>query len=189
MIEELIRKNRSCRRFDESHKISTDILRGLIDLARLSPSASNLQPLKYIISNDKQKNTLIFPNLGWAGYLTDWPGQGEGERPSAYIIILGDTRISKTFNYDFGIAAQSILLGASERGLGGCMIATIKKKELAETLDIAAYFEILLVVAIGKPAEKIVIEQVGPDGDIQYWRDEKQVHHVPKRPLGEIIVE
>lgn len=189
MIEELIRKNRSCRRFDESHKISTDILRGLIDLARLSPSASNLQPLKYIISNDKQKNALIFPNLGWAGYLTDWPGPGEDERPSAYIIILGDTRISKTFNYDFGIAAQSILLGAVDKGLGGCMIGTIKQKELAQALEIAAHYEILLVIALGKPAEKIVIEQTGSDGNIKYWRDEKQVHHVPKRPLGEIIVE
>ncbi|MFA5422507.1 MAG: nitroreductase family protein [Phycisphaerae bacterium] len=189
MIEELIRRNRSYRRFDENFEITADVLRGLIDLARLSPSASNMQPLKYIISNDKQKNALIFPNLGWAGYLTDWPGPGEGERPVAYIVILGDTRISKTFNYDFGIAAQSILLGAVYKGLGGCMVATIKKKELAQALNIAACFEILLVIALGKPAEKIVIEQVSKDGNIKYWRDEKQVHHVPKRSLDEIIIE
>ncbi len=188
MIEELIRKNRSYRRFHEDFEITTDVLRRLIDLARFSASASNLQPLKYIISNDKQKNALIFPHLGWAGYLKDWPGPAEGEKPSAYIIILGDTSVSKTFNYDFGVAAQSILLGATENGLGGCMVGTIKKKELAEALNIPGFFEILLVIALGKPAEQVVIESVRADGDIRYWRDDEQVHHVPKRSLDDIII-
>jgi nitroreductase len=188
MIEELIRRNRSCRRFHEDFDITTDTLRELIDLARLSASASNLQPLKYIISCDRQKNALIFPHLGWAGYLKDWPGPVQGERPSAYIIILGDTRVSKTFDYDYGIAAQSILLGAVEKGLGGCMIATIDKTGLTKALNIPGYFQILLAIALGKPAEQVVIETVGPDGDIRYWRDDRQVHHVPKRSLDDIII-
>lgn len=189
MIEELIRKNRSCRRFHENVQITFDSLRELINLARLSASASNLQPLKYIISCDSDKNTLIFPLLGWAGYLTDWPGPSQGKRPSAYIIILGDTTVSKTFNYDYGIAAQSILLGAVEKGLAGCMIATIDKDKLAKALNIQSHLQILLAIALGSPAEKVVIESVGPDGDIKYWRDEKQVHHVPKRSLDEVIIE
>ena len=189
MIEELIRKNRSCRRFQEDFEITAETLRELIDLARLSASASNQQPLKYIISCDRDKNALIFPVLGWAGYLRDWPGPSQGERPSAYIIILGDTTVSNTFDYDYGIAAQSILLGATEKGLGGCMIATINKDRLAKALNIQSHLRILLVIALGKPAEQALIEPVDSNGDIRYWRDDKQVHHVPKRSLDEIIID
>jgi nitroreductase len=188
MIEQLIRKNRSYRRFEENYEIMVETLRELVDLARLGASASNLQPLKYILSCQADTNKLIFSCLGWAGYLKDWPGPEKGERPSAYIVILGDTSVSKTFDCDCGIAAQNILLGATERGLGGCMIATVDKARLTKALNINSLFEILLVVALGKPAEHVVIETVGPDGNIRYWRDEKGVHHVPKRPLEEIIV-
>jgi len=188
MIRDLVKKNRSYRRFHQDTKIELDSLRELVDLARLSASGANLQPLKYILSNDSGKNGDIFKQLGWAGYLKDWPGPVEGERPSAYIIVLVDTRVSKSAGCDHGIACQSILLGAAEKGLGGCMIATIKKKELREILEISEDFEILLVVALGKPKETVVIEEVGPDGDIKYWRDSEQVHHVPKRKLDDIIV-
>lgn len=187
-IKELITRNRSYRRFHENEAIGREPLLGLIDLARLSASAANLQPLRYIVSADPERNRLIFPTLAWAGYLKDWPGPAEGERPSAYIIILGDTRISASFGCDHGIASQSILLGAVERGLGGCLIGSVDRDALRFALDIPERFEILLVVALGKPAEKVVIENVGADGDIRYWRDEKRVHHVPKRALEELIV-
>ena len=163
-------------------------MRELVDLARLSASARNAQPLKYILSCQPQKNSLIFPHLAWAGYLTDWPGPCEGERPSAYIIILGDTEISQSSGCDHGIAAQSILLGATEEGLGGCMIASIKRQGLRQALEIPPRYEILLVLALGKPKETVVIETVGPGGDTKYWRDSKGVHHVPKRALDDIII-
>ncbi|MCK4418968.1 nitroreductase family protein, partial [Candidatus Aerophobetes bacterium] len=116
MIRDSIIKNRSYRRFYEEVSIKLETLRELVDLARLSSSAGNLQPLKYILSSDPQKNALIFPHLAWAGYLKDWSGPCEGERPSAYIIILGDKEITHSFGCDHGIAAQSILLGATEKG-------------------------------------------------------------------------
>lgn len=188
MTKELLLKNRSYRRFCQEVAIGRQILRELVDLARLSPSAANLQPLKYILSCEPQKNALIFPHLGWAGYLKDWPGPAEGERPSAYIIILGDTEISRSFGCDHGIAAQSILLGAVEKGLGGCIIGTIQRDELREALEIPSWFEILLVLALGKPKEMVVVERVGPAGDIKYWRDSQGVHYVPKRALDDIIV-
>jgi len=188
MIRDSIIKNRSYRRFYEEVPIELETLRQLVDLARLSSSAGNLQPLKYILSSDPQKNALIFPHLAWAGYLKDWSGPGEGERPSAYIIILGDTKISQSFGCDHGIAAQSILLGAAEKGLGGCMIGSIKRQELRKALDIPSCYEILLILALGKPREKVVIETVGPNGDIKYWRDSEGMHHVPKRALDELIV-
>ena len=188
VIRDLIMKNRSYRRFYQEVAIERETLRELVDLARLSASAANRQPLKYILSCDPQKNALIFPHLSWAGALKDWPGPSEGERPSAYIIILGDTEISQAFGCDHGIAAQSILLGAREKGLGGCMLGAVQRDELREALGIPLRYEILLVLSLGKPKEKVVLETVGPDGDIKYWRDSDSVHHVPKRPLDDIII-
>ena len=189
MIEELIRQNRSCRRFYQDHEIDTGILKDLVNLARLSGSAANLQPLKYILSCNPEKNALIFSLLGFAGQFKDWPGPSEGERPSAFIIVLGDTEIGKAFfEVDAGIATQSILLGAREKGLGGCMHRSVKRDELSKALGIAPRYEILYVISLGKPKEKVVLETVGPDGDYKYWRDSESVHHVPKRPLDEIII-
>jgi nitroreductase len=187
MLRDLIIKNRSYRRFYQDAVIERQILKELVDLARLSASAANLQPLKYMLCCEPEKNALVFPHLGWAGYLKGWPGSDEGERPSAYIIILGDTEISRSFGCDHGIAAQSILLGATEKGLGGCMIGTVQRQELREALDIPDHYEVLLVLALGKPKEKVVIESVAQDGDVKYWRDAQGVHHVPKRSLDGII--
>ncbi len=188
MIRDLMLKNRSYRRFYEEVDIKLDTLKELVDLARHSASAMNAQPLKYILSCDHQKNSLIFPHLVLGRYLADWSGPAEGERPSAYIIILGDTEISRFLDYDAGIAAQSIMLGATEKGLGGCIIANIQKEGLRKALKIPPRYEILLVLALGKPKEKVVIETVGPSGDTKYWRDSEGVHHVPKRPLDDIII-
>lgn len=188
IIENLILKNRSFRRFYEETAIEYETLTELIDLARLSASAANLQPLKYALSCDKEKNALIFPHLSWAGYLKDWQGPCEGERPSAYIVVLGDTAITGNFGCEHGIAAQSILLGATEKGLGGCMIGSVNRKKLSEALNISEQYEILLVIALGKPKEKVVIETAGPDGDIRYWRSDDGTHHVPKKSLNDVIV-
>jgi len=187
MIEEIIRKNRSYRKFFQEKKISKNTLKALINLARLSPSAANLQPLKYVLSNDPAVNRRIFPCLSWAGYLKDWKGPSEGERPSAYVIVLGDTRITKQFGCDHGIAVQSILMGATEKGFGGCIIGAIQRKTLRQNLGIPKRYEILLVLALGVPRETVLIEYV-KKGDIRYWRDVNNIHHVPKRRLSDIIL-
>ncbi len=189
MIKDLVKKNRTYRRFYEDFTIERNILEELVNLARLSASGANRQTLKYILSCEKNKNDVIFPTLAWAGYLKDWPGPANGERPSAYIVILNDTEINKNYWCDPGIAIQSILLGATEKGLGGCIFASVKRDELRATLKIDERYEILYVLAIGKPKEKVVLETVGPDGDIKYWRDNQGVHHVPKRSLEDIILE
>jgi nitroreductase len=188
MIRDLVRKNRSYRRFYEDVSIGLETLRELVDLARLSASAGNKQPLKYVLSCDAEKNAEIFSTLAWAGYLPDWPGPSEGERPSAYIVVLKDTEIGDPFGCDHGIAAQSILLGATEKELGGCIIASVKREKLRDVLNIQSRYEIVFVIALGKPKENVVIETVDSSGDIKYWRDSERVHHVPKRPLDEIIV-
>ncbi|MFH1553109.1 MAG: nitroreductase family protein [Candidatus Omnitrophota bacterium] len=188
MIKDIVKQSRSYRRFDGKVKIPGTTLRELIELARFSPSARNQQALKFMISDTPEKNDLIFPALSWAGSLKGWEGPKEDERPAAYIIVLGDSQASKDFGCDHGIAAQSMLLGAVEKGFGGCMLGAIKRDLLRENLKIPQRYKILLVVALGKPAEKIVLEDTEEGAGTEYYRDEKDVHHVPKRPLDELII-
>jgi nitroreductase len=187
-IRELVLQNRSYRRFHQDHPLDRDTLAELVDLARLSSSGANLQSLKYLLSTDPERNALIFATLGWAGYLKEWDGPEEGERPSGYIVVLFDQNIAKTPFWDHGIAAQSILLGAVERGLGGCQFGNIRKDDLRTSLGIAEHLEILLVIALGKPKEEVRLVPLGPEGDVKYYRDANGVHYVPKRALDDIIV-
>ena len=186
-LYDLIKKNRSYRRFIQSEKISREQLLGFVDLARLSASATNRQPLKFMIVDDEKGCSRVFPSLRWAGYLKDWDGPTTGEQPSAYIIILGDKNISTNYWVDHGIAAQSILLGATEAGFGGCIIASIDLEKLYKEVSLPEHLEILLVIALGKPGEKVIIDPVN-NNDIKYWRDEKDIHHVPKRDLNDLIL-
>jgi nitroreductase len=188
VLRDLVFQTRSTRRFVQHNAVDRQHLVELVDLARLSASAANKQPLKFALSFTPQDNRLIFPCLGWAAYLKDWPGPAEGERPAAYIVILGDRGIAASCDCDLGIAAQSIVLGAREKGLGACMIGSIDRKKLQQALGLPAGLDILLVVALGEPAETVVVETVGPDGDVRYWRDARGVHHVPKRRLEDILV-
>ncbi len=182
MLRDLILKNRSTRKYHQDVAISRETLKELVNLARLSGSAANRQPLKYILSCEPEKNAVIFRHIGIAGE------PKEGDRPSAYIVILGDKEIRPQFGVDPGIAAQSILLGATEKGLGGCMIGMIQRPELLKALNLPDRYEILLVLAIGKPKETFVIDTAGPGAETQGWWDEKGTRHIPKRRLEDIII-
>ena len=186
MIRELIMKNRSYRRFDPSVKPEAEQIKKWVELARFSASGRNMQPLKFVVSTSEKINDLIFPNLGWAGYLKEWDAPAENERPAAYIAVLFDKSLAEKYYCDDGIAIQSILLGAVEDGFGGCIIGSFKKNKVAEILQLPKNLKILWLIALGKPAEKVVLE-TSEANNIKYWRDENDVHHVPKRPLEEIV--
>ena len=186
-LKDLVFRNRSYRRFDEYHRIEYEMLESFIELARLSSSGGNRQPLKYLIYNKPEECERVFPFLQWAGYLREWAGPEKGERPAAYIVILGDKSVSENFGVDHGIAAQSIMLGATDAGFGGCMIQSIKREELQDEIRLPDKYEILLVLALGKPVEKVVLDEIKED-DVKYWRDENMTHHVPKRSLKDLII-
>ena len=188
MMRELVTRSRSYRRFQEERQVGPEALTELIEIARLTPSASNKQPLKYLLSRTGEGNEAIFGCLTWASYLKDWPGPGPGERPAAYVVILGDKEIAETVPWDHAVAAQTIMLAAVEKGLGGCIIASIDRERLRGELALPARYQILLVVALGYPHETVVLEEM-KGGDYKYWRDGEGVHHVPKRPLAELILE
>jgi nitroreductase len=187
-FKDLVLKNRSYRRFDNSYKLESSFLTSLIDLTRFTPSAANLQPLKYHISTETDLNQQIFECLAWAGYISDWDGPAVEEQPTGYITILLDESIKKDADCDHGIAAQTILLGAAEKDISGCIIASIKKEKLMKVLNLADHLKVLLVLALGKGKEEIILEDVKPGSDIRYWRDKQEVHHVPKRMLEDIII-
>lgn len=189
MLKELVAKSRTYRRFYEDEIIPTEVLKELAGLARFIPSTSNSQALRFRLCNTPGENEAVFESLGWAGALPDWEGPEKGERPSAYIIILCDLSIGKNKLYDDGIAAQTIMLGAAEKGYGGCILANVKRSHLAQALHIdPAHYSIDLVLALGKPKEEVVIVPVKENGDVRYYRDENQVHYVPKRTIEELIV-
>ncbi len=190
MLKDLVQQNRSYRRFRAETRMELSTLRELVDLARLSASAANLQPLRYVLCCEPETNAAIFECLAWAAYLKGWPGPGEGERPAGYIVVVGDTRPSQTYvGVDAGLAMQSLLLGAVERGLGGCIIASVQKDALRKILNIPARYQILYVIALGEPGETVTIEEIGSEGDIKYWRDGENRHHVPKRRLADVILD
>ena len=188
-FHDLVRKARSYRRYNASEIVTAGTLRKLVDLARMTSSARNKQPLKYITVNDPNANEEIFSCLGWAAALKDWKGPSEEERPAAYIVILEDKDIRDTFGCDHGIAAQTIMLGAMAGGLGSCMLGSVNKAKLRKLWNIPEHLEILLVVSIGVPGETITLETMKEGDAFNYWRDENSVHHVPKRSLEEVIVE
>lgn len=186
MLKDLVLKTRSYRRFYQDVPVAMETLKEVIDLARLTSTGANLQSLKYILSNEKEKNQKIFETLRWAGYLKDWPGPIEGERPTAYIVMLKEKK--QSLLWDHGLAAQSILLGLTEKGLGACQFNSIEREELRAELNIPDEYEIVMVLAIGKPKEIVVLDELDESGNVRYWRDEQGVHHVPKRKLDEFIL-
>lgn len=185
----LVENCRSYRRFEESERIGEENLRDLVNLARLTASTANSQALKYRLVFTEEECEKLFPCIAWAGALPEWDGPEKGERPSGYIVICCDLSLGKNKMWDNGITAQTMMLGAVEKGFGGCMIASFKRREAAEILGIdPEKYSLDLILALGKPKEKVVLVPLKEDGDVRYYRDENQVHYVPKRALGDIIL-
>ena len=191
-IIQLISQTRSFRRFHENRPISDSILHELLNTCRLGGSARNQQSLCYMIVDSVMARSRLFPLLGWAGYLSDWSGPADGERPSAYIICLLDNKRNKGREaeayLDLGIASQDLLLAAMAKGIGGCRIGSFSHEKVKTLFQVEDRYKILLVIALGYPGETIVLENAVEEEDIKYWRDLSQVHHVPKRSLGDILL-
>jgi nitroreductase len=187
-FRELVTRSRTIRRFDERVAVSEATLRELVELACYTPSAANRQPLRFLPVTGGEMLDKVFPCLKWAGYLADWPGPEPGERPTAALVMLCRNEDAPGAACDSGIAAQTIMLGAAERELGGCIIAAFDCERLMKSLGIPDGWTALLVIALGKPAETVVIDQIEPGGSIRYWRDEHGIHHVPKRRVDELLV-
>ena len=186
-VKALIEKNRSYRRFDFGRKIPEDLLVALVDVARMSQSAANLQPLSYITVSKEEMVMKVHSHMRWAGYLPDWNGPVDAERPVAYIIVLGNTEVKQTYReVDAGLAMQNMCISAAAEGIGSCMIGNLDRKILVELLEIPKQYEVIYAVALGFPVEQV--QMVPFAGDVKYYRDENQKHFVPKRLLTDILI-
>ena len=188
-MRELVRACRSYRRFDESRAMMRDELVELVDVARVCASGANRQPLRYRVVVDADERAAVFAQLAWAGALKDWDGPEPGERPTGYIVIC-DAGGGATTAVDEGIAAQTIMLAAVQRGRGGCMLHAFNKARVAEVLGLPAEVKPLMVIALGVPAEEVRLEPLSAssDGSTTYWRDGNGIHHVPKRALEDVLL-
>lgn len=190
-LKKLVLKNRSYREFDSSLPISYENLHGYIESVRFTPSTVNLQPLKYYIAVRPEELKLIRENIKFAGLLPGYNGPDKEHNPTGYIIIFTDKDIApkpEGFDKDVGIVAQTILLEAVEEGFGGCMIGSFNEAEIRRYFNFPENLSIRLIIALGKPLTEIVLEDTGSDGSTAYYRDKNSVHHVPKRPLSEILL-
>ncbi len=189
MLKDLVQANRSYRGYDEEYRFTKEQLLEYVDLTRYTASSVNAQPLKYHIAYEKDEVDTIQKMTKWARALPDMVLPHKNMCPTAFIIICQDKNISenlKRYQKDIGIVAQTILLAAVEEGLGGCMIGNFVPAEVKEKLQLAENLEPMLILALGKPDEKIVLTEV-EDGKTNYYRDENDIHYVPKRALKDIL--
>ncbi|MGC8976395.1 MAG: nitroreductase family protein [Candidatus Ratteibacteria bacterium] len=184
-IYEIIKKRRTIRRFKQ-REIPLELLIKFVDMARIAPSGANMQPIEYIIVNDKNIVDKIFPLTGWAGYLGKEGPPPEGKRPVAYIVVLINNEIkSPTPKHDVGAAVENILLSATYEGIGTCWIGSLNREKLRNILNVPENYEIDTIIAFGYPDEESIVEEFA--GSIKYWKDEKGIMHVPKRSLKDIL--
>lgn len=187
MFAELVRSARSCRRFDESDPITSEILTQLVDMARVTPNGGNAQPLRYAIVAGAKTCAEVFPALRWAAKLKGWAGPKEGERPTGYILVLSSIE-KGTPATEVGIAAQTIQLGATSLGYAACQLGSVDRTRITEAVKLPPEWRINLVIALGRPGEKIVLEDVAAGQSIDYYRAPDDVHHVPKIRLDDVLV-
>ncbi len=186
----LVAHTRTVRRFRQAERITLNKLHDLVALARVTPSGRNAQPLRYILVTGESACAEVFAEVAWAGALKDWSGPEEGERPAAYIVVLEDTTAKgATVGEDVGIAAQTMMLGARCLGLGCCMLGSVKRERLRKTWQLSDRYRIQLVLALGVPAEEVVIEPMPASGDVDYWRDRDGIHHVPKHSVNDLVLD
>jgi nitroreductase len=186
VLGDLVRRNRSCRRYRPGTGLCREDLLALVDLARGTASGSNCQPLRYFLVWDRAACGRVFPHTKWAGRLGGWR-PAETEQPAAYVLLLAAPNGGPTIQADAGIAMQTMLLGATARGWSGCMLGAIDRPAIRAALGLPEGLDLLYVVALGVKAETWCLEEAR-NGEITYYRDSASVHHVPKRPLAEVVL-
>ena len=191
MLKDLLLSSRSYRSFDESVKITNEMLADWVDCVRYAPSSINLQMLKFVAVTDETLCARLLANTRWAGKITDIKLPPDGHAPVAYVVICADTNIvpsPERFDKDVGICAQTVMLAACESGFGGCMIGSFSPDAVGEILELGEHLVPRLVLALGKPDERVELVGEAEDGSVTYYR-EGGIHYVQKRKLENILIQ
>lgn len=189
-LKDLVIKNRSARSFDGNFKLELDDIFDFVDTARLTASAVNRQPLKYFVTNDKEKILEITNSVVFGGGFKGLKLPGRGNEPSAYVVICADKDLKyndKLTCIDLGIASQTLVLAAAEKGISSCSFGSFNEKKIRKLFNIKENLEILLAIALGKSIEHAEIVEIEEGESTSYYR-ENGIHFVPKRKLKDIII-
>lgn len=180
----LVAKNRSYRGYDNSFTVREDQLRRIMEVVPACPSARNQQVLRLrpVLAAEADK---VLPFIRLGGALRDMKLPLPGTEPRAFIVICSTAAEDKYVNMDIGIIAQTMLLQATEIGLNGICIGAFDHEAVQKSLELP--YEPLLIVAIGKGAEKIQMVGISEDESHNYYRQDG-VHFVPKLPLDKIVL-
>ena len=180
----LVAKNRSYRGYDNSFTVREDQLRRIMEVVPACPSARNQQVLRLrpVLAAEADK---VLPHIRLGGALRDMKLPLPGTEPRAFIVICSTTAEDKYVNMDIGIIAQTMLLQATEIGLNGICIGAFDHAAVQQSLELQ--YEPLLIVAIGKGAEKIQMVDISEGESHNYYRQDG-VHFVPKLPLDKIVI-
>jgi nitroreductase len=182
-ISESIKKKRTIRLYKQK-KISYKILEDCVDSARLSSSARNAQPLEYIIIDDEKILKNLLPFIRFGGFITEDKKAKPGFEPTALIIILVKKGFEQYSAYDVGIAAQNISLVAFENKIGTCMMGAIDKENIKKELKVPDSYLVDLVITLGYPAEKPLVEE--KDQEPRYER-KNDIFYVYKKELKKVL--
>ncbi len=184
-LEQLLRKNRSCRGYDRSFVVRADQLRRLIAVNTLTPSARNQQVLRFrpVTAEEAHK---VLPHIRLGGALPELHLPFAGTEPEAFIIVCSTVEPDAYVYMDLGIAAQSMLLQATEIGLNGLCIGAFDREAIRRELGLA--LQPLLVIAVGRSCERIELEAIDASESHAYYRDAEGVHHVPKLRPEELLL-
>ena len=184
-VYEAVTTRRTIRRFKQQ-AIDAAVLERIVDAGRLAPSGANCQPVEFILVTEPGLCKQVFETTAWAGRVTPRRTPQPGQEPTAWVVtLLNSQRGAATATHDTGAAIENMILTAVEAGLGSCWIGTVKREELAKILNIPEYCKIDSVLALGYADESPVAEET--DKDIAYYLDDKDVLHVPKRKLKDVL--
>jgi nitroreductase len=183
-VYKTIISRRSIRRFQQK-KIDPKILKKMVNAARLAPSAANLQPLEFFIVDNENLCEKIFETTNWAAYIRPTWKPNKNERPVAYIIILVNEKNNPWYLRDASFAAENIVLTAESNNIGSCILCKIDREKIRKILKIPENIIIDSLVVLGYKAEQpVAVDFVD---SVKYWRDEKEVLHVPKRKFEDVV--
>ena len=183
-LDSLLKKNRSWRGYDPGREVTEDELKRIVAATTLVASGMNRQRLRYRLVT-KADAAKILPHITLGAALPEEHLPHPGCEPQAFIVVCATEKENKVIDIDLGIAAQSMLLKATEMGLGGIFILNFRAEEIKESLSLPS--TPLAVIAIGKPAETIFLKPVHQGEDLNYYR-RGGVHFVPKLGLEDILI-
>lgn len=183
-LDSLLKKNRSWRGYNPVRAVTKEELKQLINATTFAASGMNRQRLRYrLVTSDEAAKVLPHITLGAA--LPEEHLPHPGSEPEAFIVVCATEPENKIIDIDLGIAAQTMLLKATEMGLGGIFILNFRAAAIHQELGLPS--QPLAVIAIGKPAEKIFLLPVEAGADLNYYRRDG-IHYVPKLKVEDLLI-